>query len=211
MVFFLLNFNPDLFTHPFWHVGKKKKKNACREGTEQSSGQAVESTTSFSGSSGFAYKGCLSQPLRKLGFMHFGLMGLFLVCLTIKYTNINLIHNDYKVLYKWHQNILLWPEKVILRCNSLLTTIYKSGVWQGSKIQSIWKNFGSHREALQQSRCWISKTSFNLQQSYGKKYNIASAVVLNLYLVVGSILELKEDYLGALELFVAFHFYHLVK
>lgn len=29
--FFLLNFNPDLFTHPFWHV---EKKNACRECTE---------------------------------------------------------------------------------------------------------------------------------------------------------------------------------
>lgn len=39
-VFFsLLSFNPDLFTHLFLHAAKQ---NACREGTEQSLGQAAE-------------------------------------------------------------------------------------------------------------------------------------------------------------------------
>lgn len=101
--------------------------------------------------------------------------------------------------------------KTHLICNALLTTIYKSGVCQGSKIQSILKkNVNSPREALQQSRCRVSKTSFSLQPSYGKKYNIANTIVLNLYLAAGSILELKKCS-GALESSAVFQFYRLVK
>lgn len=89
--FFLLSFNPDLSTLPFQCAAKQ---NACKEGTEQRLGQAHESPTYFGGSSGFAYKGCVCQSLRKSVSMHFGLMGLFVMYLTIKYTTINLTHND---------------------------------------------------------------------------------------------------------------------
>jgi len=44
-----------------------------------------------------------------------------------------------------------------------------------------------------------------------KKYSITSPIVLNFYLVAGLILEPKDDYLGALELFMVFNFYFLVK
>lgn len=79
--FFLLSLNPDLSTLPFWCAAKQ---NACKESTEQKLGQAHESPTYFGGSSGFAYKGCVCQSLRKSVSMHFGLMGLFVTYLTIK-------------------------------------------------------------------------------------------------------------------------------
>lgn len=101
--------------------------------------------------------------------------------------------------------------KTHLICNALLTTIYKSGVCQGSKIVNFEKKVNSPREALQQSRCRVSKTSFSLQPSYGKKYNIANTIVLNLYLAAGSILELKKDYSGALASSAVFQFYCWVK
>lgn len=93
--------------------------------------------------------------------------------------------------------IVYWQQYTILQFNTAV------------KHSQFWKKFNSHKEALQQSRCQDSKTSFNPQLSHGKKYNMANTIVLKFYLGPGLILELKEGFLGALQLLV-FLFYYLV-